>query len=1549
MNNFLENLLLGLNPNGVDGFEGLIAQLLQSLTGRQFHVARSGSQGGRDISTRSRNANIIAVECKRYKGDTTLPIRDLQGTIVQAKQGIPDLDLWILVASRSVDSQLHEALTQTALDYGINYLAISSADGELSTLEALLAQNPEIVIKFFDEEHSAGLKDTLALIATHPLFPQILQNLIDEFTTRLLGYENWRVNQNSFLCEQFSSENRSRASFGQSINVMDDSVRYIDRILLQTSLDNWFENWSDAREPAVVLGAQGDGKTWSVASWLSQKIQTDSAFPPVVFFTSLTATSSDPFALIIDEIAQRDNKQHWEKRINRWTEGVPFSQPSLVVVLDGINERRSFLFWRELVERICVEPWSGHVALILTCRTEYWNRYETQIQVPLATIQISPYNDNELAQALAHHSLSLADIQANLLLLIQKPRYFDLMIRHRHAMAISGDFTHTRLIYEDWRDRLGRKRNELLDHETFQDVIKDLAFKQQGILRERDVRGVSPRISDEVFEELRTGGVLHGTGDRYRVNKDLLKYGLGLLLIEQVISDGANNNEDIAEAISAWLEPYGEMDLKAAICGFAALHALTIQTTLNVRIALLNVWVGSLNPDAHIKDDFVAYFPLDPSSYFELSEIIWSDSHENPWAQELLIETFLRWKETPEILPRLQATFERWLGFVHLLGSPHERVQTAKEAATQRQRINERLGFELALGPFQFGGYTLTGTEDAGLLRLGMAALSVISHLPRGPFVPALTIASLADAVMNSPDKYDLLSWIIRTSQESVWTQIYTEVLRLQELNDRVINQAAYRLLSFEGSEEAQRLQASFPEDLFPVHPLQELWGNDPCVSYSQWSEEICEECLHRTDLETQWIARQIKTLSTCPNFIAPNDLGARLEPLLESLDKNALWSTFGPSSEDHNYQEYEAALCAYAPRETADFIRGVVQKTHERTGMALRQISHKLDEHYLLFDANELESVHQAWQQFIERTEAWTDDARFIESWLFPHTIKHLAGQEQLRLLIGRPDDCHDLTGFEDHFLPPADWQDIREVFLEYEHDIILLRRLLWFLSASANIIPEDIVEQEIYSYISHENSLIRRTALKIVYLSGNTSAIQSVIDCDWAWNSEKYSDENHWGSILLAEFGTSIPYEELRTRIHPSYLGYAVKCRGMNTDEIAEFAKDIHAIWSILGEGVPELPGDLPSAEIIPDSQDGSPLGRDWLIISSSLFSQSITFRSRYASWGGILENDFQRVANFMNRQAWDNKYEEARKAFELARIQQIEAGNHWFGRQFYPDALDEVIQESPELASQWIDAIFDESRQSIRRVHLASSFYQCLCMRLFQTDPEQGQKVYWGLKKRGSGIVVIGETGIAKIDYALFKAPVTHNIQNAWLKKLDECESDADLLKIAMLAQSGNGSEWLWSIIENGIASEVPLDRARASTLVGFYEGEQAISLIEQTMEREIGTWHRKLLESSQQLWQSNSWAKEWYSRCFSEESNDLAWRSFRLFLHCVDSRFWFWRDQFGTEQAGQSNTRTLFIEDNHDTIKNRIKKNEEPLNRNFLGQKLLQGQQVWPWTR
>jgi hypothetical protein len=369
----------------------------------------------------------------------------------------------------------------------------------------------------------------------------------------------------------------------QPVNIADNGVRLIERQIAWQRLDTWRSQWNSDPRPFVLLGEEGDGKTWAVASWLNHHIQHLGSFPPVLFVPSTAVESTDPQRLITT-VLERQNRpfrrELWEKRLDRWLQREEHTTPLLFLVLDGVNECRSTSWWRELFERLAVSPWRQRVAVVITCRTELWQRHFSPLR-HLRTIDwvLPGYDENELQETLASQSLRRDEIAERLLPLLRKPRYFDLMVTHRQQMEQSGDITVARLMYEDWRDRLKRKSLLTeLDHETFQRLIRNLAQKSRDgacTLSDQEVNTLVPLLNDRenLLQELLTGGILQSTGTGIHVNERLLTCGFGLLLADQV-TQAVEEHKPLDETIGRWLEPHTGMDIKAAICGVAGVNVI---------------------------------------------------------------------------------------------------------------------------------------------------------------------------------------------------------------------------------------------------------------------------------------------------------------------------------------------------------------------------------------------------------------------------------------------------------------------------------------------------------------------------------------------------------------------------------------------------------------------------------------------------------------------------------------------------------------------------------------------------------------------------------------------------------------------------------------------------------------------------------------------------------------------------------------------------------------------------------------------------------------
>jgi hypothetical protein len=881
---------------------------------------------------------------------------------------------------------------------------------------------------------------------------------------------------------------------------------------------------------------------------------------------------------------------------------------------------------------------------------------------------------------------------------------------------------------------------------------------------------------------------------------------------------------------------------------------------------------------------------------------------------------------------------------VHLYGVSYQRGETKKDAENLRQKICDRINLDLEPGPFPFAGRSLIATKDDGLLRLGRAALAIVSHLPRGPFVQAIATGCVAEAIMGEPAKYDLFKWVMSTAPQSIWAEVKQEVKQLLETNHLITKQAAYRLLSFEGSENAHELQKTFPTNLFPASWVRKAYKKDPCTSIFAWSQDVSENCLRRDDLPPHYIAKRLMPSCLNPSLSTPDNLGTRLKSLVEDIDLQSVWSSIHPTGYDLAFDEYEPSLCAYAPHAIADLVRCIIRQADQREQLSLRQIAWRIKEHYLIFGEEETKSIYRAWKRLHEDILVWSRTEKDAEKIIFGPVLKGLDAREQFEHLLERPEEAKDLVNYKLSFLPTTDWDVIWDK-LNAPQNVKRIQRSLWFLSAHPQAIPRDCVFEKLAPFLNHEDSLVRSFVLEIAYFTQDEKIIKAFLKDEWAW-SESFNDrENHWGSLLLCKHGNALTYSELRNRVHPTYLGYAVKCRGMKDNELNQYAKDIHHLWSTIGTEAPDLPVDFP-ATYMEANEDVTK--RTHLRLFSTLHPRSVVFFARDFMWGGVNEEDPMNM--FQSWESREEEYKDLRQIAEQVIKEQRRAGNLWFARRFHGEALDQILDKRPGLVSEWVKLALKDTNDAIRRIRIAQSFYHALCATLLKHKPTKGVCLYWRLHNIDGGIIVQDvHSKIELLDYALFDAPAVDTTLDSWKRKLEQCTTDQELMQVAIIAQHGNGQEWLQSYIEQRIRSSIPLKKSRAFTLLGFLEAEEGFKHISNLLETEPETWTKELLSISLKRWQINAWAKHWFRRFLNVSDNVMAWASFRLFLHCVDSRFWLWQQVIPYEvesSDGQLKKRLEFLADNLGTIESRIKKNEEPLRKRLFGQK-IKSNQVWPW--
>src|SRR5690606_15216417 len=168
-------------------------------------------------------------------------------------------------------------------------------------------------------------------------------------------------------------------------------------------------------------------------------------------------------------------------------------------------------------------------------------------------------------------------------------------------------------------------------------------------------------------------------------------------------------------------------------------------------------------------------------------------------------------------------------------------------------------------------------------------------------------------------------------------------------------------------------------------------------------------------------------------------------------------------------------------------------------------------------------------------------------------------------------------------------------------------------------------------------------------------------------------------------------------------------------------------------------------------------------------------------------------------------------------------------------------------------------------------------------------------------------------------------------------------------AVAAQKGTAHQWLREWVEAGLGASSPRAFARAVTLLGMLDNSRCDELIALQGKTTSHTWRVETIKMALERCRRNCFAKHWFHLFIQAESNEQAWGAFQLFLHCVDSRYWLWHEEFveGEYKRNRESGRIRFLQSNIEAIRNRIKKNENKLFKDKLfGQKVIQ-RQVWPW--
>jgi|GEM_PF-4248698 len=524
----LFNKLRELKPAGADGFEGLIKALLEDFApdlGISF-LAKSGFQGGIDVSSAGRGATWAGLECKHYEKGSCPSARELVGGLAIAiSNSREQLDLWLLATTGAVGAHEAKELHQASEQAGVTVEIVDWQEAGPPTLAVLCAASPihsfAELSKRLAHIDRPKLDADFSAIAAHPGFSATKAQMRERLSASRVGMSRARKNANAWIEQSLQSKENSYARFKQYLCPHDRAFGvFAERAVVTSGLNTWYGGWQAKPTLGVVHGPEGIGKSWAAMGWWSQLADQPLTLIVTSNMTLPTCGPVEWLAKLLSERTGFSNDTFWQKALERWLRRPAGLQPLILLVFDGLNEQPREEWISRLVgfREQAVAP---HVAVLVTCWTTFWNQ-QLEARVPdilgRTLIQVKPFTDAELTAVLAPEGLAIDKLRPEVREFLRIPRVCRAAMGHLTGLADSNDLTVARLLVTDWKYRLKHKQGLTHTDRQFNDTVIGLAreilagvtdFSKARLRSLSSLAQASPDRNLGILRKLLLGGCLN--------------------------------------------------------------------------------------------------------------------------------------------------------------------------------------------------------------------------------------------------------------------------------------------------------------------------------------------------------------------------------------------------------------------------------------------------------------------------------------------------------------------------------------------------------------------------------------------------------------------------------------------------------------------------------------------------------------------------------------------------------------------------------------------------------------------------------------------------------------------------------------------------------------------------------------------------------------------------------------------------------------------------------------------------------------------------------
>ena len=1148
----LRAAIVALKPASSDGFEGLLAQALASVSNLTVRIAKSGLQFGRDGASSPSSDFAIAFEAKLYK-DLPPSLATLGGKAAIAGYFLSGkVDVWAVGCTAEIGEQITADITALLEREGITVVILDWAERPLPPLAVVLAAAPEATLQWFTQfgqTDERPLLIALRVIAADKNFAAQHEALRKQMQASTAGLDALRRHADGRLRARLRDRRQSQQAFGQWVTVAAPESPALPRPHLDEPLSKMIV--PDPQDLAVVavLGEEGVGKTWLVAQWWSSLPE-----PPIFCLVPSREGAQwrpeDPTAELAAFFAAQDGRRNdphaiaaWRRRIKRWKTHKAKENLRFVLVLDGLNER-SGAPWPELIPALAQELQALGGMLVLTARKAYWEREVAPRlggSVEIRTLEVPDYTDVELAAMLTRVGRNLADVPPRVRSFIRNPRVCAVALKLLPQLINADELTVERLLLEYWKERLAERASALRHtNDDFHKVLRlharawltapKAAFdRDDWVDRSGLTKHLGPAKIANDLTEIEEGRFLTADPSRpghYVFREATLPFALALLVNDE-LRGGIEGGSVAADILQQALSPIQSFDRLADVIASAiGLACFDPTFPMEGRRGLIVHWLGLHNVDDESFRTLTAYVPARPDVFLDSAELA-SDQLGEDGRQQSLIGLLTSMRDHPRVREALWRRAPSWLGRWSRASQLSWRDGKDAERQAERERNIDDAIDSLTRSEADLLRRLTTEVPAMARMNLTSASAMLFAARPQTAIAEGFVGWAMAQVLAeNIDDGREDLEWAVRLNVID-WCEVRKGVTALVEGIDasaapriRAGKAGALRLLGDDRSAAAADVLS-------------------PAIPHLSWRrvEVFCD-----TDPYDPWAPDP----TNLQNAVAA----------MSRIPADALWLHMSSTGEDLDFRDASPGLIRYDPAVLIAKVRDVIASAPDRVELPLRQLSWHLPDLAPLFGPAERRAVEAALQSLTN------DPARIAQSdigWVTGQIVESLlpgaTAQEQLELIQRLPSGSPLYLNLRRGLKPLT--PDELERCLEMAataNDQDHLTRTLFFVSGSK---PEltGSVRERLLNVLVHGEPMQRHLAAEIAVMADDEELFERFLELiETLKLTVDRSDEGFTVARLVAKAVVSRSRPELIDIVPQPFVGWvAAKLKGAAFESLA------------------------------------------------------------------------------------------------------------------------------------------------------------------------------------------------------------------------------------------------------------------------------------------------------------------------------------------------------------------------------------------------------------